>query len=89
MIVMKAYKLVISSPEGDLFRDEAVMISVRGVEGDLAVMAGHIPFITAVKECDCVIELENGDIKTGHTDGGILNVAHDTVTLLSGSFEWK
>ena len=86
---MKTYKLVISSPEGDLFRDEAVKISVRGVEGDLAVMAGHIPFITTVKECDCSIELENGDIKTGHTDGGILNVAHDTVTLLSGSFEWR
>ena len=86
---MRTYKLVISSPEGDLLRDEVVKISVRGVEGDLAVMAGHIPFITAVKECDCTIELENGDIKTGHTDGGVLNVAQDTVTLLSGSFEWK
>ena len=86
---MKSYKLVISSPDGDLFRDEAVKISVRGVEGDLAVMAGHIPFITAVKECDCFVELENGDIKIGHTDGGVLNVSNDMVTLLSGSFEWK
>lgn len=86
---MKSYKLVISSPDGDLFRGDATMLSVRGVEGDLAVMAGHIPFITAVKECDCKIELENGEIKTGHTDGGILNVSTDAVTLLSGSFEWK
>ena len=86
---MKTFPLVISSPEGDLFRDSAVKISLRGVEGDLAVLAGHIPFITAVQPCECTVELENGDIKTGHTDGGILTVSNESVTLLSGSFMWK
>ena len=86
---MKTFPLIISSPDGDLFREPAVKISLRGCEGDLAVMAGHIPFVTSVKECDCTVELENGEVKTGHTAGGILNVAEKSVTLLSGSFEWK
>lgn len=86
---MKTFPLLISSPDGDLFRDAVVKISLRGVEGDLAVLAGHIPFITAVKTCDCTIELENGDVKVGHTDGGILTVSEESTTLLSGSFSWN
>ena len=46
---MKNFKLVISSPEGKIYDGNAVRLSVRGIEGELAVMAGHIPFITIVK----------------------------------------
>ena len=47
---MNTFGLTISSPDGNIFQGEAVKLSVRGIEGDLAVMAGHIPFITAVKD---------------------------------------
>ena len=86
---MNTFKLIISSPEGDLFDGEAVFLSLRGVEGDLAVMAGHIPFVTAVKPGECKIEFEDGSEKTGTVDGGILNVSSENVRLLAGSFEWK
>ena len=86
---MKTFKLVISSPDGDIFRDNVLKISLRGIEGGLAVMAGHIPFVTSVNPCDCRIELSAEEIKTGHTDGGILTVGKDSVTLISGTFEWK
>ncbi|MBE6884273.1 MAG: F0F1 ATP synthase subunit epsilon [Ruminococcaceae bacterium] len=85
---MKTFRLIISSPDGYLFDDEVVSVSLRGAEGDLAVMAGHIPFITSVKPCDCKIELNDGDLKIGHMQGGLLTVAKDSVTLLSGSFQW-
>ena len=84
---MKTFLLVISSPDGDVFRERVVSFSVRGAEGDLAVLAGHIPFVTTVKPCECKIELENADTKTGCTDGGILTVGTDKVTFLSGSFK--
>ena len=86
---MKTFTLKISSPEGDLFYCEAVKLSLRASEGDLAVMAGHIPFISSVKPCDCKIELEDGSERVGTTDGGLLNVELDKVMLLSGSFRWK
>ncbi len=86
---MKAFSLKISSPEGDLFCDEVVKLSVRGTEGDLAVMAGHIPFVSYVTSCDCKIELEDGSEKIGRTEGGVLTVGKDKVILLSGSFVWK
>ena len=81
--------MVISTPDGDLFRDKAVKISLRGTEGDFAIMAGHVPFITPVKPCNCSVELENGEIKTAHTDGGILTASAKEVTFITGSFSWN
>ena len=85
---MKTFRLIISSPDGNLFDGQAVCISTRGAMGDFAVMAGHAPFITTVKAGDCKIELEQEE-KIGTTAGGILTVSKEVTTLLSSSFEWK
>ena len=86
---MNSFKLIISSPEGDIWSGDAVMLSVRGISGELAILAGHIPFITSLKPCDCKIELDEGDDLIGTIDGGLLTVSKDRVSLLSGSFKWK
>lgn len=83
---MNTFRLTVSTPEGNIFEDEVRGISLRGSEGDLAILAGHIPFITAVKPGDCHIELSDGSTTTCYTDGGILTVAENAVTLLSGGF---
>ena len=84
-----SYRLIISTPEGKVFDGQVRGISLRGTEGDLAVLEGHIPFITAVKACDCHIELAEGPVETYYTDGGILVVSEESVTLLSGEFGSK
>ncbi|MBQ2603822.1 MAG: F0F1 ATP synthase subunit epsilon [Acutalibacteraceae bacterium] len=86
---MSTFKLVVSSPDGDKFNGEAVMIKLRGVEGELAVLAGHIPFITSVLPCECKIELEDGTKKIAKTEGGILTVTADKTTLLTGMFDFN
>lgn len=86
---MRTFSLTVSSPEGDLFRGEAVCLTVRGLEGELAVLAGHVPFVTPVKACQCKITLEDESVKTANMQSGLLTVGSDRVTLLSGSFEWN
>ena len=86
---MNTFKLNITSPEGRMFSDEVQMVTARGVEGDLAILAGHIPFVTTLQPCDCKVILPDGEEKLGETDGGILTVSSEQVTLLSGSFKWK
>ena len=86
---MKTFTLKISSPEGDIFSDEIEMLSVRGTGGELAVMAGHIPFVTSVRPCECKIALADGNERIGITDGGLLTVSKEKTILLSGSFRWK
>ncbi len=82
---MKAYRFVISTPDGNLFDGNIVKVSLRGAEGDLAVMANHTPFITSVKPCDVRIELEDGTEKTVNVERGLLSVTGESVTLMSGS----
>ena len=86
---MSAFRLIVSSPDGHLFDGEAVMLTLRGVEGELAILAGHVPFVTTVVPCDCKIESADETVQIGHTEGGLLTVSSEAVTLLSGSFRWK
>jgi F-type H+-transporting ATPase subunit epsilon len=86
---MNTFLLTVASPDGNIFSGECVKLDVRGVEGELAVMAGHIPFITSVLSCECKVIFEDDTEKTGHTDGGLLTVMREQVIFLSGSFVWK
>ena len=60
---MKGYRLKISTPDGSIFDGEAVKLDVRGIEGELAVMAGHVPFMTAVKPGTCRLLFDDGIMK--------------------------
>ena len=86
---MKTFNLTVASPLGNLFDGEAIMLTVRGIEGELAVMAGHASFMTTVKPCDCKIVFPDETERSAHVDGGILTVADNKATLLSGTFEWN
>ena len=86
---MNTFKLTIASPDGNRFSDEAQMLTARGIDGDFAILAGHIPFITTLQPCECKVVLPDSSEKIGVVDGGLLTVSENGVTLLSGSFEWK
>ena len=86
---MKTFPLIISSPDGDLFRGDAEMLILRGTEGDLAVMAGHVPFVTAVVRGNCVVVTDTEDRKEGVIDEGLLTVDADRTTVLTSSLTWN
>lgn len=85
---MNTFKLNIASPTGSVYKGEAINLSVRGTEGELAVLAGHVPFVTAVRECDCKLILPDETEKIGHTEGGLLTVGKEETIFLSSSFRW-
>ena len=85
---MKTFNLKVTSPDGDSFSGDAIMLVVRGVEGELAVMADHVPFVTAVKACTVKIETEDEDIYAD-IGGGMLSVSKTETLLLSSSFTRK
>ena len=86
---MRTYPLLISSPDGDLYRGGAQMLIVRGTEGDLAVMAGHVPFVTAVKKGRCVVETEDGTRREGLIEAGLLSVDREKTTVLTSAVHWN
>ncbi len=85
---MNTFKLQIAAPDGMRYDGDAVQISVRGIEGDLAVMAGHIPFVTALKSGECRVYTDEKTIRKANCSGGMLMVSKDCVRLLSSDFTW-
>ena len=86
---MNTYNLTVATPDGNQFQGEVIGLFLRGAEGDLAILAGHLPFITSVQAGKCRIHLPDDDEKSATVDGGLLTVSGKTVTLLSGSFRWN
>jgi len=86
---MSTYKLKISTPEGYIYNGDAQRLIVRGVEGDLAIMAGHVPFTTVIKEGNYSLLFGDGHEINGKIGGGILNVTSEETILLAGSIEWE
>ena len=81
---MTTYHLKVLSVSGELFAGEVISLSLRGAEGDLAVYAGHVPFITTVRPGKCVITLPDEREISSELSSGILEVAKDEVRLLVG-----
>ena len=84
---MSTYPLLISSPDGDLFRGEAEMLILRGTEGDLTIMAGHVPFVTGVVQGSCAVVTAGGERREGTIEDGLLTVDKDRVTVLTSALE--
>ena len=81
---MTTYHLKVLSVSGELFDGDVISLSLRGAEGDLAVYAGHVPFITTVRPGKCVITLPDEREISSELSSGILEVAKDEVRLLVG-----
>lgn len=81
---MTTYPLTVMSPDGEVFKDDVISVLLRGAEGDLCVLAGHIPFITTVRPGKCVITLGDESEIEGELTSGVLHVTADQVKLLIG-----
>ena len=85
---MKGFDFVITTPDGNMFEGKIVKVSLRGTEGELAVMANHTPFVTSVKPCICRVDTDDGNVKELDIKSGILSVTEKNVALISGNIKW-
>ncbi len=85
---MADFHLKIVSPDGVFFDGEAHQLSLRSIDGDIAVLAGHIPYLTAVGIGECRVYLGEGEPKRAACCGGLLNVTREGVFLAPTTFEW-
>ena len=85
---MKNFHLQIVTPDGLVYDGDAGQVSVRSIDGDIAILAGHIPYVTALKDGDCRVYIDD-EIKHAHCSGGLLTVTKDDVRLVSSDFEWN
>lgn len=71
--------------DGKVWEGTARQVTARGVEGDLGVLPGHEPMLTALAEGEVKIQGGEGGSTTVRIDSGFLSVDHDTVTIVADS----
>ena len=86
---MKTFELSIGTPDGLLFHDQVERIIVRSVTGDLAILADHINYVTALGMGESTVVLEDGSRKTAACIGGMLSVMDGACHVLATTWEWK
>ena len=70
------------SPERELFSGEVDQVDASGVEGDFGVLAGHAPFMTALKEGPVTVR-EGSERRVYQVRGGFAEVTPGGLTILA------
>ncbi len=70
------------SPERELFSGAVDQVDAPGSEGDFGVLAGHAPFMTALKEGRVTVYNENQK-KVFDVRGGFADVTPEGFTILA------
>ena len=70
------------SPERELFAGEVDQVDAPGSEGDFGVLAGHAPFMTALKEGQVRVH-SDGRITVFEVRGGFADVTPEGLTILA------
>lgn len=80
---MATFNLTIVSAEQKIFEGEVKQIQVTGVEGELGILPGHTPLLTAIKPGIVKFTLKDGNEEVIYVSGGFLEVQPNIVTVLA------
>ena len=83
------FHLQVVSLDGMEFDGQAVRASVRGQDGELAIMKGHTNYCTALGMGEARILLEDGTERRAACIGGMLSVMDGEARIISTTWEWS
>ncbi|MCD8013537.1 MAG: ATP synthase F1 subunit epsilon [Lachnospiraceae bacterium] len=86
---MSSFPLRIGTPDGLLFEGDAERLVCRTITGDLAVLAGHCNYCTAIGMGEAHVVFEDGTTRYAACIGGMLSVMDGTCRVLATTWEWK
>ena len=86
---MSTFPLRIGTPDGLLYEGNVERVVCRSISGDLAILARHCNFCTALGRGEASGVMEDGTRRTAACIGGMLSVMNGTCRLLATTWEWK
>jgi F-type H+-transporting ATPase subunit epsilon len=75
------------APDRVVWEGEAEMVIARTTDGELGVMANHIPLLGVLVDAPVRVRQGDRDVKTVNVTGGFLSVTKDKVSILAESVE--
>ncbi|WP_017810969.1 MULTISPECIES: F0F1 ATP synthase subunit epsilon [Paenibacillus] len=83
---MSTFLLEIVTPERLVFSEQVDRLKATGIDGELGILAGHIPMVTPLKVAP--LAFQAGKQRTTYAiQGGFLEVRADKVVVLADSAE--
>ena len=83
----KLFNVQVICPERQFFSGDAEMLELKTTEGEIGVLAGHIPLTAVV--APGVMRVINGDqVKEAALHDGFVEILGDKVIILAESCEW-
>ncbi|WP_293730175.1 F0F1 ATP synthase subunit epsilon [uncultured Actinobacillus sp.] len=80
---MSTFTLTIVSAENKIFEGEVKSVQATGIEGELGILAGHTPLLTAIKPGIVKFTYNDGIEEVVYVSGGFLEVQPNVVTVLA------
>ena len=84
---MTSFPLKIVTPDGLIYDDNAEMVIVRTITGDMAFLAKHINCVAPLGMGRATV-IVDGQKRYAACIGGMVSVVDGTVTLVPTTFEW-
>jgi F-type H+-transporting ATPase subunit epsilon len=76
------FPLSIVSPQGTVFSGKATSVTVPGADGELSVLAGHMPLVAGLGEGEVRVKTGEREVSLAIA-GGFLRIRPDGVQILS------
>ncbi|MDG2521674.1 ATP synthase F1 subunit epsilon [Caulobacter segnis] len=70
------------APERELYSGDVDQVDAPGTEGDFGVLAGHAPFMTALKEGRVTVR-DGSAVRVFDIQGGFADVTPEGLTILA------
>lgn len=83
----KMFNLQIISPTRIFFDGDVDMVEMKTTEGEIGVLAGHIP-LTAILVPGVLRIRQGGEVREAALHDGFVEIRKDRVTILAESCEW-
>jgi F-type H+-transporting ATPase subunit epsilon len=75
-------KLVILSPDREIFSGDVKSVQVPGTSGGFQMLEGHAPMVSSLKKGQVNVEQSSGERLTFSVEGGFVEILNNEIALL-------
>ncbi len=84
---MKTFHVKLVTPEGSLFDTEVAEVTLPILDGEVTMLAEHIPYIGALRAGEALLQTAAGQTEVVALSGGFVEFDNNTLTILADTAE--
>ena len=85
---MATFRLQVVSMDGLEYDGEVQRIKLRTIHGDLAILARHMNYVTAIGMGTATVVMEDGTERKAACIGGMLSMMNNLCRVIPTTWEW-